>query len=492
MKNTSAIPHHSVLFTNIDKYFSAFLCRHAKQSNEELELAIALLAHQSGKNHICLDLNTLAGKPLKDSAIFYEDQQRVSPESLRRVDANLIQKTCPELYSWKTALVESGIVGTPEDSFFPVILDSDNRLYLKRYWDYQSVIANSLNARLSEKTHHIDTSWLQPILDKLFPPSKEPQQDKTQWQKIAAVNALIHNFCVISGGPGTGKTYTVARLLILLLEQAASKQAPLRIALAAPTGKAALRMVESLKVAKEDLKKAHYDQSILEKIPEKAQTLHRLLKNIPNSPYFRFNAENPLPYDVVVIDEASMIDLAMMAKLIQAIPLQSHLILIGDQNQLASVEAGSVLGDICGENRVNRFSSTFIETLKSIEPIPQKYESESIDLISDCIVALQHSHRFGEKSGIKEVSDFVNQGEGAKAMAVLKSVDKKDANWQLLPSKKEMPNVLKTYLKNYKTYLDAVRNGKHEDALKAYDSFRVLCAVRSGPYGVNSLNRLIE
>ena len=171
---------------------------------------------------------------------------------------------------------------------------------------------------------------------------------------MAALASAWKRFCVISGGPGTGKTFTVAKILALLLEQ--KNPGPLRMALAAPTGKAAARLQEALIKARERL---DCPDPVKAALPLEAFTLHRLLKPIPESPYFRHDSKNPLPFEVVVIDEASMVDLALLSKLVQALSPQSKLILLGDKDQLASVEAGAVLGDICGFGKNRGFSRAF-------------------------------------------------------------------------------------------------------------------------------------
>ena len=169
----------------------------------------------------------------------------------------------------------------------------------------------------------------------------ENSEEKTNWQKVAAVAALLKNFLVISGSPGTGKTTAITKIMALVLDVSGR---PLLIALAAPTGKAAARLQESVNKMKEKL---NCQASIKEMMPGGAQTIHRLLGPISNSPYFRFNRKNHLPYDLIVIDEASMVDLPLLAKLIAALPPDACLILLGDKDQLASVEVGVVLGDIC-------------------------------------------------------------------------------------------------------------------------------------------------
>ena len=209
-----------------------------------------------------------------------------------------------------------------------------------------------------EDVSEINLIGLKESLRRLFP--KEVGEE-TNWQIVASVTAILKKFCVISGGPGTGKTFTVAKVLALFLEQAEGKK--LRIFLSAPTGKAAARLKESMRQAKQILR---CSEKIRSAIPEQAFTLHRMLKSIPDSPYFHYNSENWLPADIVVIDEASMVDLAMMSKLLEAIPMDARIILIGDKDQLASVDAGSVLGDICNRNEIHGYSQRHCNIIKEL------------------------------------------------------------------------------------------------------------------------------
>jgi exodeoxyribonuclease V alpha subunit len=255
---------------------------------------------------------------------------------------------------WCKRLRESKVVGAP-GQYKPLILDEGSRLYLFRYWDYQEKLLDLIRRRVSEDGQAVNATALKKGLERLFPGSHGGEID---WQKVAALTALMKRFCVISGGPGTGKTTTVAKILALLLEQGNSEK--VRIALAAPTGKAAARLQETIKLAKEKL---HCADTIKGAIPEEASTIHRLLGSIPGSPYFRHNGQDPLLVDVVVVDEASMVDMALMSKLVQALPSQSRLVLLGDKDQLASVEAGAVLGDICDTGQVHNFSNLFCKRL---------------------------------------------------------------------------------------------------------------------------------
>ena len=245
----------------------------------------------------------------------------------------------------------------------PFVLEG-SRLYFHRYYDYESQILvgihRLLHAGQASYTKRCtllkERSALVADLQSAIDNPALPPAEMIDWQLIAAIQAVTGNFTICTGGPGTGKTTTVARILSLLY----SIDPTLRIALTAPTGKAAVRMEESLKNTPLELPEAVRQH--LQKL--NSFTLHRLLGKIPESVRFRHDQENPLPYDVIIVDEASMIDAPLFARLLSAVSPDARLILLGDNNQLASVEAGSVLGDICkAAGKLNRFTSAQAEFL---------------------------------------------------------------------------------------------------------------------------------
>ena len=409
-----------------------------------------------------MDLSTLAGKPLADGG------------------ANDLN--CPEWAPWKKVLESSPVVGRPGD-YRPLILDGTH-LYLYRYWNYEKRLAGFLKARACSRGEEIDEPLLKAGLSRLFP---EDRQKETDWQKVAAFASVVKNFCVISGGPGTGKTFAVAKILALLLEQ--SRNGYLRIALATPTGKAAARLKEAIQKAKEKLA---CSEEIRAAIPEEASTIHRLLRSIPGSPYFQHNEKNPLPADVVVVDEASMVDLALLSKLAAAVPASSRLILLGDKDQLASVEAGAVLGDICDTGRIHSFSPQFRRDLKAIagEEAGGSSNGDDEPAMQDCIVQLRKSYRFGEGSGIGAASQAVNDGDSGRALGILKSTGYEDIQWQELPRPEGLYRLLRErIITGFSPYL---KTAAPEEAFDLFNRLRILCALREGPFGVYALNLLAE
>ena len=454
------------LLSELDIHFARLITRISGQESPGLFLASALVSHATSEGHVCLDLSSPDEKPLIAG--------EPGTETFR----------WPSLAEWREILVSSSsAVGRPGD-YRPLIFDDRTRLYLYRYWDYERTLANALRASAASEIEKVDVPLLSDGLSRLFP---EDITGETDWQKVAAFVCVMKKFCVISGGPGTGKSTVIAKILALILEQA-NNHDEIRVALAAPTGKAAARLQEAIKNAKEDLSVNNQVKAAI--VPE-ASTIHRLLGTIQGSPYFRHNPKNPLPFQLVVIDEASMVDLALMSKLVCAIPSDARLILLGDRDQLASVEAGAVLGDICNTGRINSFSKTFSKSLYEIT-------GEQIDIsadttgspLQDCVVQLQKSYRFGTESGIGKVSMAVNKGDGDLALDQMKGRTYHDIAWQSLPSVNALYGKLRdSVLRRYKPYLTAI---DPFEAFHLFEQFRIMCALRKGPYGVSAVNGLVE
>ncbi len=454
MKNT--------IFSPLDVHFAGLMTRLSGTESEALFLAAALASHYQGLGHICLDLSGLAGKTLAEG----------EPDS----------PVCPPLKRWSQELEKQEVVGKPGE-YKPLILNGP-RLYLYRYWDYEKKLVDFLKERITEEALPADEASLRVGLERLFP-SSDPGE--TDWQKVAALASVWKRFCVISGGPGTGKTFTVAKILALLLQQ--QNPAPPRMALAAPTGKAAARLQEALIKARERL---DCPDPVKAALPLEAFTLHRLLKPIPGSPYFRYDSKTFLPFEVVVIDEASMVDLALLSKLVQALSPKSRLILLGDKDQLASVEAGAVLGDICGFKKNPGFSKDF-------QGVYQRITGERLEVgaaeasgtgMKDAVIPLKKSYRFSSSSGIGALSRAVNEGDGAGAYDLLREANAADIRWQHLPRPEALEAAMKDLaVSGFSGYFQPIPAGK---MLDLFGRFRILCALREGPYGVLALNRLME
>jgi exodeoxyribonuclease V alpha subunit len=452
-------------FSELDIHFARLIVRLSDKEDEDVFLAASLVSRATGEGHVCLDLSTVEGRPLITDESGTEDV------------------VSPTLEVWRKKLDSSNVVGRPGDDR-PLILDDRSRLYLYRYWDYENILANKISERVVSKIEAVDLPLLKDGLSKFFSPLENGQTD---WQKLAAFVCVLKKFCVVSGGPGTGKSTLIARIIALILEQ--RKGSEMRIAIAAPTGKAAARLQEAIQNGKERLP---IEAQIKEAIPIEASTLHRLMGTIPGSPYFRHNGENPLPVDMVIVDEASMVDLALMSKLVQALPSDARLVLLGDKDQLASVEAGAVLGDICDTGRIHGFSKNFSTRFREITgasvDISPKNDNEPG--IQDCVVDLQKNYRFGLESGIRAASLVVNQGDGNLALRILKSGEYDDIKWTTLPEPNAVYSVLReNVLNGFKPYLETA---DPLEIFSLFGRFRILCALRKGPYGVSAQNLLVE
>jgi exodeoxyribonuclease V alpha subunit len=460
--------------SELDYRFARFIGTIAGTHDEKLLLAASLVSRYRGDGHICIDLADLAGK-----AVALEESEPLH---------------CPPLNVWLEALVPGPALGRPGD-YRPLVLDG-TRLYLYRYWDYEKRLAHTLKDLAGNPRTTFDESQLKDSFDRIFPPDglNGDGTKSTDWRKVAALAAARSRLCVISGGPGTGKTFTVAKIMALLIEQHhhQHQDGTFHISLTAPTGKAAARLQEAIKEAKTTL---HCSESVKAAIPDEASTIHRLLGSTAYSPYFRFCDHNRLQADVVVIDEASMVDMALFSKLAQALKASAQLILLGDKDQLASVEAGSVLGDICDRENMHHFSASFTDTCLSAtgEAIAKADSGPIPNGMSDCIVELQKSYRFRQMSGIQAVSRAVNSGDGRQALDLIHNGNNADTagiEWRELPRPDELQRRLEEWMTvRYARYLKA---GNPQEAFEMFNQCRILCALREGPCGVYNVNLLVE
>jgi exodeoxyribonuclease V alpha subunit len=362
---------------------------------------------------------------------------------------------------------DSGWVGDP-GSFRPFILEPAGRFYLARYHRHEDAVAAALRARAARTLQPPHADVLRRDLDLLF--GSDPQDR----QRLAALLAQFRALTLVSGGPGTGKTTTVVKMLALL--QAQHREQPLRILLAAPTGKAAQRLAESIRDAKQKLP---LPDAVRALVPEQAQTLHRLLGAQGDTGRFRHGEDNPLPCDLLLVDEASMVDLALMQAMLAALPAEARLVLLGDRDQLASVEAGSVFGDLCaGDGMSAALAATLAPFGVAVTPLAGG------NVLADCRVALTRSYRFAADSGIGALAAAARAGDAGSFLATLA----RDPSLVRV-----QPESLRTAMQaGYAAYRDAVREGDAAAAFAAFAGFRVLCAHRQGMAGVEGLNAVME
>jgi exodeoxyribonuclease V alpha subunit len=474
-RRASAAPRDDNAFNDIDLHFGGLIARLAASERPELALAAALASRATGEGDVCVRLADFAGRPVR-----LENPFVLSSSKGERTDAHDdITLTPPALDDWTRALRAASVVGAPGD-FRPLVLDDAGRLYLYRYWDYERRLAGELLAR-AQDAEGVDEKLLRRGLARYFPDAGDVEQ------KLAAAMAVMRRLCVISGGPGTGKTTTVVKILALLAEQAHGR---LTIGLAAPTGKAAARVQDAIRAALETL---DVDLFARAAIPGEASTIHRLLGARPDSVYYRHDREHPLALDVLVVDEASMADLALAVKLLEALPRRARVILLGDKDQLASVEAGAVLGDVCAGAGV---SAAFAKRLAAAAGVPAariRSVKGQCSPLSDSIALLERSYRFGPESGIGTLARLVNGGEGAGALDALKSGAHANIAWRTIAPAELKASLAETVVARLRDYFDAVRaNAAPEKIFGLFDRYRVLCAHRSGRFGVAAVNRMIE
>jgi len=366
-------------------------------------------------------------------------------------------------------------VGRP-GGYRPLILEG-TRLYLHRFHAFEERVAAALR-RLAGIRHPIDTRRVRGILDRLFPPHPGGEIDQ---QRRAAATAAVSSLLILSGGPGTGKTTTVLKILALLLEI----DPTLRVRLAAPTGKAANRLSESIATGLPGLPEG----SPVTMIPTDAVTIHRLLGVSPDGSSIRHHRNAPLPVDLLVIDEASMVSLPLMAKVVDALPPHCRLVLIGDQNQLASVDPGSLLGEICSTPAPGMVTHGAAPILSEL--VGGALESTPIrSPLVDSLVILTRTYRFGGESGIGHLSRAIIEGDADTALEVLCSDRFPDCTLvEGFPSRSLGELLEPVVTDGYGTF----REGEGaEEILARFNRFRILCAVREGEFGTRRLNRLVE
>ncbi len=571
----------------LDLAFAAFLHEvgspDAERRDDLVLVAAALASSQLGRGHVCTDLEALVHLP---------ESQLVAPTRARTpgtdqpavagavtapnpVTEPLAWLTAIPLQRWEQALCgDARVGGAAADT---PLVRCGLRLYLRRLWDHEQRIRDGIRQRLALRPGWVESPRAQQvfarILAVLFPDqpqgaspalSREPASSAApsagakadtaysmDWQKLACALVAPAGFGIITGGPGTGKTTTVVRLLAALQTlQLALGATPWRIRLAAPTGKAAARLNESiagaiaslpltklLSVIREAEVNGEVDArdegdiatvsspstaapgmpnptpdsaALTATIPTLVTTLHRLLGSRPDTRHFVHDAGNRLAVDIVVVDEASMVDIELMSALLRTMPEQARLILLGDKDQLASVDAGAVLGDLCRRADGGHYRDDTLRWLQALglPALPGALRSAAGQDLDQGIAMLRHSHRFGADSGIGHLAQAVNAGDADAVEQIWKQGGHGDIallNLEGEPLAAALDRLDRHALHGgfarYLQVLTATRPpasaGEAElDAwaarvLEAYGSFQVLCATRKGPFGVEECNRRI-
>ena len=508
-----------------------------------LWVAVACLSHLEGRGHTCLPLSLLC-QPLAEALA-------VPPEAQAEL-TTLWHGLPTDVPAWVQALSGCSQVdasGTGQGAAPLVLFDGGGHgrslLYLRRYWHDEGDVVRHIRQRVGHH-RHVDESLVVHWLDRLFPEAQLPAADSIDveskppltngtgvaappfvldWQRTACVLAARAGLTVITGGPGTGKTYTAARLLALLFALSPQPQ-HMRVALAAPTGKAAARLRQSLAQALTVLAPAMSgapgvglegpDGSGLDLVGlaqriGPARTLHALLGARPDSRHFAANARHPLDVDVLVVDEASMVNLEMMAALMRALPARAQLVLLGDKDQLSSVEAGAVLGDVCRQAHLGLYGADTARYIRATtgQDVPSTWCMPSgarVPALAQQTVMLRHSHRFG--GAIGQIALAVNAGD-ARAVAAAMGVasvglpDGAEVSCLTVGSGKEaevalLDRVSRLAVEGYSAYLQAMAEGSGDfdqwvrKVLRAFENFRLLCAVHQGPLGTQELNQRVK
>ncbi len=524
--------HEDGWLRRIDLELAHFLAEGAEPSPAlpPVLLAAALCSWQLGRGHVCLDLQAVLEQPMPALSI------PVGPwlQTLTLADWQAACVACPSLVAQLSAVGATDEASTEGARTRPLVL-VQHRLYLRRFWQYEQDVQQGIRQRLmlpglSEEEEPRLQEALVVLFDGPGSAGAEPGR-RADWQRIACALAARRRFGLITGGPGTGKTTTVIRLLALLQWLALAGQGQfLRIGLAAPTGKAAARLGSSISGAIDrlPLKDVSQGEAIRAAIPRSVSTLHRLLGSRPGTRHFRHDARNPLPLDVLVIDEASMIDLEMMAQVMHALPPRARLILLGDKDQLASVEAGAILGELCAHAREGRYWPETADWVARVaqEPIDRGLQADGAEdgtLLDQSVGMLRHSHRFGADSGIGRLAALVNDGEVARVQRLWDEVRAGSASGQVpdiarIEVDAERWDALRQLVVHgrldgvpadqgpvgYAHYLRWMHRNRPADeagqdsfdewaagVLQAHGRFQLLCALRQGGWGVERLNRQI-
>lgn len=451
----------------VDRAFARFLRTLDPDTDARVLAAAACVSHEVAEGHICMPVDVLGERDA----------------TLSDVDA---------------VLRSTPLVQPPEgDPAAPLVLDA-GLLYLRRFWRHEHRVAEIIRERLQAP---VSTRAFDVQLRQLFPEGTQG----VDWQRVACAVAARSRFAVITGGPGTGKTTTVVRLLGLLQTQALAEGRPrLRIRLAAPTGKAAARLNASIA---SQIAQLPVDDSVKQAIPAEVTTLHRLLGSRAGTRAFRHDAENPLHLDVLVIDEASMIDLEMMAATLDALPSHARLVLLGDKDQLSSVEAGAVLGDLCARADAGHYDTRTREWLQQVsgDDVAAWTTPGDAAALDQHVVMLRQSRRFGSDSGIGALAASIKAGDAAAALHVLRTFADTQHRAASAAAIATLAIEGRDGAAGYRHYFDALdalrpMPGADDDAfaawgrhaLEAYGAFQLLCATRAGDHGVDAQNQRIE
>ena len=494
----------------LDEHFADFLTGLERQADSRVLLAAAMASHQLGKGHVCLDLAGWMADPAGYLGLPPEDTEQAEAEdparTQRRSEAEERLKIRLETLApaaLEQALHKSSLVGTATDDVVtPLVLDH-GKLYLRRTWLAETGIVEAISELAGAQAMAPSAESVGQAIREIFGGEGRlltVGQSEPDWQQVACALAARSGLTIVTGGPGTGKTWTVVRIIALLQmlhpEQTAR---PLRIRLAAPTGKAAQRLTESINAGWQELSREQQQVGLL--APEPASTLHRLLGSQYHTRHFRHNRSNPVPADVVIVDEASMIDQELMHCLLDALAPSTRLILLGDKDQLSSVEAGAVFGDLCRDADQPGYSpelSHWLEGALGVRP-----EGQGAGGLADHRVMLRRNRR--STAAINQLATAVNAGEGETAIQLLRDHDGDELAWHQVDGEQQI-DLKERVFEGYRSYLNEIKATRPKAAnptetdidnwarhcLAEYARFQVLTALKRGPWGVEGINRKMQ
>ena len=398
-------------------------------------------------------------------------------------------------------LIDKNIVSQDPNGKAPFIFINE-RLYLQRYFQYEQQIVKCIKGFVNAGNNLLETrrAELRAISDFIidhFRSIDEKTGNGPDYQLIAALQAYQNNFLIITGGPGVGKTTSIKKLLTILLKV----NPELKVALCAPTGKAAQRMKESL-FFNSEIEKLPPNEIIekIDAIKEKASTIHLLLKSLKykdNSPYFTYHKDNPLDVDVVIVDESSMIDVALFAKLLDAIRPTSRVIFLGDKDQLASVEAASIFGDICSSTPLNKYDAYNVaflnDFLEGVQQVSDSQVTTDKHVLTGKMTQLTHSHRFKSNDGIGIITKAIINEDVSTVNTFLANEDE-----QVKIDTQYQETTYNSLFENYKGYIEILTDHSKafdiriNEAIESFNEFRILTAIREGAQGIQGINKKVE
>lgn len=454
----------------IDYYLACSLIEHSTVKTSLLFHLFLALSVSQRDGHSCLDLEDLANKTL-----WQLKSESIETISLR---TSIVEEKLGFNFPDLATVLEnlSDFVVSDQDCANQLVVLEQQQLYLRRYWFFEIELANFIEQKLKQ-TVKVDINQTVDIIESLFPSSGE----EVDWQLTSVVNALNKTFSIIAGGPGTGKTYTVTKLLAGLLLQNEN----IRIEMVAPTGKAAQRLSESIISAVNSFKQQEViEEGVLANIPTTASTIHRLLGVIKNSPNFRHHQQNQLNIDVLLIDEVSMVDLPMMARIFRALPEDCKVILLGDADQLPSVATGSVLADLAPwpNTQYSSCNKSFIEQVTK-QNLPSFDKNQSIDYLT----YLTLSRRFSGDGGIGKIAKLVIASKASESWQLL--TEHCDDELDFIGDRPLVEHIKRL---TEQFYAPIFTSTSIEHAFSILESFRILVPTRVGEAGLENINLMVE